>query len=325
MDVGKVPVQSRFAKDLRGSLASDLFQRFRTLNVWKARDKRAPHKPLLALWAIGRCLRGEGRLASYDLVDRELAGLLRRFGPHRRTIHTEDPFWRMQRDNVWEVDRPRLVRSNKGGGAYKSDLRRHQILGGLTEADYIAFRNDPALATRVAEYLVACHFPPTLQDEILETTGILGAVTKELEVREVDELVTVRRRRRDPAFRRLVLDAYGSRCAVCEFAVRRDNVPLAIEAAHVKWHEASGPAVVENGLALCSLHHELFDTGAFTLLPQLTVFVADAIKGTGADSALWRYHGAPLRARPTEELHLPAPRFLAWHRSEVSKDPEAVR
>ena len=192
-------------------MPDDVLLRFQALNVWKARDKRAPHKPLLALWAIGRCLRGEDRLASYDLVDRKLAGLLRLFGPHRKIIHTEDPFWRMQRDDVWEVDRPRLVRSNKAGGAYKSDLKRHQILGGLTEADYMAFRNDPTLAIRVAEYLVACHFPPTLQDEVLETTGILAG---ELEVREVDEFVTVRRRRRDPAFRKLVLDAYGSRCAV---------------------------------------------------------------------------------------------------------------
>ena len=306
-------------------MPDDVLQRFQALSVWKARGKRAPHKPLLALWAIGRCLRGEDRLASYDLVDRELARLLRLFGPHRKTIHTEDPFWRMQRDDVWEVDRPRLVRSNKAGGASKGDLKRHQILGGLTEADYMAFRMDQTLAIRVAEYLVASHFPPTLQDEVLETTGILVAMAEELEVREVDELVAVRRRRRDPAFRKLVLDAYGSRCAVCEFAVKRDDVPLAIEAAHVKWHEASGPAVVENGLALCSLHHELFDTGAFTLLPQLTVVVADAVKGTGADSALWRYHGAPLRGRPRESFALPAPRFLAWHRSEVFKAPEAVR
>ena len=302
-------------------MPDDVLQRFQALNVWKARDKRAPHKPLLVLWAIGRCLRGEDRLASYELVDRELAGLLRRFGPHRKTIHTEDPFWRMQRDDVWEVDRPRLVRSNKAGGAYKSELRRHRILGGLTEADYVAFRDDRTLAIRVAEHLVTCHFPPTLQDEVLETTGIPAG---ELEVREVDEFVTVRRRRRDPAFRKLVLDAYGSRCAVCEFAVSRDDVPLAIEAAHVKWHEASGPAIIENGLALCSLHHELFDTGAFTLLPQLTVIVADSVKGAGADSALWRYHGAPLHAGPREDSARPAPRFLAWHRSEVFKAPEAV-
>ena len=305
-------------------MPDDILQRFQALNVWKTRDMRAPHKPLLALWAIGRCVRGEARLTSFDLVDRELADLLRRFGPHRKTVHTEDPFWRLQRDDVWEVDRPRLVRSNAEGGAYKSDLKRHHIRGGLTDADYAAFRDDPRLAIRVAEYLVACHFPPTLQDEVLEATSIPADALGELEVRDYDALVTVRRRRRDAAFRKRVLEAYGSRCAVCELAVRRDNVPLALEAAHIKWHEARGPAVVENGLALCALHHELFDTGAFTLLPELTVIVAGAVNGFGAEPALWRYHGEPLRAGPREGFPRPAQGFLAWHRSEVFKAPKAV-
>lgn len=305
-------------------MTQDILQRFQRLNVWKVRDRRAPHKPLLALWAIGRCLRGEPRLVSYELVDRELAGLLRRFGPHRRTIHTEDPFWRMQRDQVWEVDRPGLVRSNVEGGAYKSDLRRYSIRGGLRESDYTAFRENPDLAIRVAEYLVACHFPATLQDEVLEETSIPAEASGELSVQDGVNVVTVRRRRRDPAFRGRILEAYGSRCAVCEFAATRDNVPLAIEAAHIKWHEARGPAVVQNGMALCALHHELFDAGAFTVLPELTVLVANAVIGDGIDAALWRYHREPLRGGPKKGFPLPEPAFLAWHRSEVFKSPEAL-
>lgn len=103
-------------------MPDDILPRFQALNVWKTRDMRAPHKPLLALWAIGRCVRGEARLASFDLVDRELADLLRRFGPHRKTIHAEDPFWRLQRDDVWEVDRPRLVRPSAEGDARSSSV-----------------------------------------------------------------------------------------------------------------------------------------------------------------------------------------------------------
>ena len=49
---------------------------FADLRVWHARGWRAPNKPLLALWAIGRCLRNEPRLAPYDEIARELGGLL---------------------------------------------------------------------------------------------------------------------------------------------------------------------------------------------------------------------------------------------------------
>lgn len=59
--------------------SGDPWQRFQRLRIWKDKRYRAPHKPLLALWAIGRCLRNEPRLAPFELVDRELTRLLRRF------------------------------------------------------------------------------------------------------------------------------------------------------------------------------------------------------------------------------------------------------
>ena len=304
---------------------TDLLQRFQDLNVWKSGGKRAPHKPLLALWAIGRCLRGEPRLASYELVDRELRGLLRRFGPHRKVIHTEDPFWRMQRDDVWEVDRPQLVRTNLEGGAYKSDLRRFHIRGGLTARDYAVLQGDPSLARRVAEHLVTSHFPASLHAPVLEAASIPIDTLTGSDVRNGEHWMVVRRRRRDPAFRGSVLEAYGSRCAVCEFALRHDDEPVALEAAHIKWHEAKGPDVVENGLALCTLHHDLFDAGAFTVLPELSVVVADSVQGAGVEIALGRYHGEPLRAPPRKGFPQPGERFLAWHRSEVFREPEVVR
>ncbi len=302
-------------------MPDDTLQRFQALNVWKARDMRAPHKPLLALWAIGRCLRGDERLAPFGLVDQELAELLQRFGPHRRTIHTEDPFWRMQRDEVWEVDQSRLVRTTKAGGAYKSDLKRHEIHGGLKKADYSAFRTNPRLAIRVAEDLVASHFPATLQDEVLEATSILASPSAEIEPLDDRQSFTVRRRPRDPVFRKKVLAAYGYRCAVCRFAVQRDNRPLALEAAHIKWHEARGPAEIENGMALCALHHDLFDRGAFTVLSDLRVIVAADVDGEGVEQSLRRYDGGHLKAGPQQGYPNPAANFLGWHQREVFRSP----
>lgn len=264
-------------------------------------------------------------MASYELVDQELGRLLRRFGPHRQVIHTEDPFWRMQRDSVWELDRPELVRTHPGGGAFKSDLRHLRIHGGLTKADYDALQGDPYLAMRIAEYLVASHFPASLHAAVLEATSISIDPPDESGIRSGEDWMETRRRRRDPTFRPHVLEAYGRRCAVCEFALALHDEPLALEAAHIKWHEAKGPDVVENGLALCVLHHELFDAGAFTLLPDLRVVVADSIQGAGVEAALGRYHGAPLRAPPREGYSQPNAEFLAWHGKQVFKEPNVVR
>ena len=49
--------------------SEQLLERFLRLQIWTANGQRAPHKPLLALWAIGRCLRDEVRLASYAKAD----------------------------------------------------------------------------------------------------------------------------------------------------------------------------------------------------------------------------------------------------------------
>jgi putative restriction endonuclease len=39
----------------------EIRERFNSITVWKRGGERAPHKPLLALYAIGRVLRGLSR------------------------------------------------------------------------------------------------------------------------------------------------------------------------------------------------------------------------------------------------------------------------
>lgn len=58
----------------------ELEQRIVGLNVWRRRDERAPHKPLLVLHVLGRVLRGEPRLASYGDLAPHLAELIVEFG-----------------------------------------------------------------------------------------------------------------------------------------------------------------------------------------------------------------------------------------------------
>ena len=307
----------------------DMWERFQALRIWAHGNQRAPHKPLLALWSIGRCLRGAARMAPFATVEGELARLLRSFGPNRKATHPEFPFWRMQKDEIWEIDRPNLVRTTASGDAHKACLVDHDIHGGLLPSVYEAFRKDPHFALRVAESLVEAHFPSTLHEAVLKSTGIEDALSNSagrsllgdgvLQVMDVDDFVTSRRRKRNPAFRGKVLQAYAHRCAVCRFAVRLKEQPLALDAAHIRWHEAAGPAQVRNGLALCSLHHKLFDWGAFTVVEKQRVFevlITDMAHGPGFDESLKRFQGTSLHT-PTRLIERPAKEFLEWHHSEV--------
>ncbi len=130
-----------------------------------------------------------------------------------------------------------------------------------------------------------------------------------------------RRRMRDPAFRLRILEIYEGCCAVCGLDLKIGGAPVGMEAAHIKWHQAGGPDQPANGLALCSLHHRLFDRGAFTISVDYEVTVTEEVQG-GESLQRWLmdYHRKPLRA-PAREENLPATRFIRWHQREVFRPP----
>lgn len=299
---------------------------FANLKVWHARGWRAPNKPLLALWAIGRCLRNEGRLASYDTVARELGELLRRFGPPRKSVNPDLPFWHLRNDGVWDIPESDRITQTGSGHAHIASLRREDARGGLPHYIFSALRKDRATALDIAYSLVEAHFPGTLHDDVLRAVGIDSGVPISagmdfglMEGRAAGmEFEHVQRRSRNPVFARAVLDAYGDRCAVCAFAVRLHDAPVALDAAHIRWHRAGGRDrdKIGNGLALCTLHHRLFDAGAFTLSPKYTVVVSPAAAGPGTDSSLGQFSRRPiLLPRRTEDY--PDFKSLRWHHREV--------
>ena len=285
-----------------------LLAKFENLQVWSAGDQRAPHKPLLALWAIGRCLAGEPRLAPYKEADHALRTLLLDFGPHRARPHTEHPFWRLRNDGVWEVERAEQVTTTSKGDAHRRSLLDNDTHAGFPRAVHAALTADETLAKQIAHALVDAHFPRSLHAEILNSVGIEPAY------------VTTRRKPRDPRFPDQVLEAYGHRCAVCGFAVRLNEKPIGLEAAHIKWHGARGPDVVANALSLCALHHRLFDKGAFTLSPSRQIVVTSQATGASVNEALGRFHARPITL-PANPGDAPDPVFAGWHTREVFVSP----
>ena len=290
-------------------MSSDaILQQFDGLNVWSRGDQRAPHKPLLVLYALGRWARGERGDVPFADVNRDLTELLKEFGPPRKSHHPEYPFWRLQADGVWVVRAHEgLRRRESNSDVPKGELLAHNVRAGFSDEVKAALAADPGLATRLAVQLLDRHFPESIQPDILSAVGLTLAPETSAD------------RKRDPQFRQKVLTAYEWRCAVCGFDVRLGTVSIALDAAHIRWHQAGGPAEESNGLALCVLHHKTFDLGAFTLSKDGLVLVSDQANGsTGFEGALMRHHGKPVRAAQRPEWR-PAPDHLGWHAREVFK------
>lgn len=283
-----------------------ILQQFETLRQWGSGGERAPHKPLLVLYAIGKILRGEDRLISYvDDIEENLKNLLREFGPRRDNYNPHFPFWRMQNDGIWEVTNANSIRQTASGDAYITDLRNYNVSGGFNETICEQLQNDSELCFEIIRKLLDAHFPPSIHEDILQAVNI------ELPPPTFDP------RTRTSNFRVSILRAYEYRCAVCSFDVKLGNSPVALDACHIQWQMAGGPDVAVNGLALCSLHHKLFDRGAFTLSRELHILVSDEAHGTvGFQEWLMDFHGQKIKL-PQRQSYYPLEEFIGWHVREV--------
>ncbi|WP_342548096.1 phosphorothioated DNA-binding restriction endonuclease [Paenibacillus sp. FSL P2-0089] len=279
----------------------ELKERINNLNIWKKKEQRAPHKPLLLLLALSR-LQGGMKRMTYEETRGALKELLMEFGPPRQCYHPEEPFVRLTSDGLWVLNRP--VDKKK---IQDKLLVEQQVAGGFEPEVLALLEGRPALCHEIAEQLLYAHFPETVHSDILEAVGF--------------ELAPVPRRKRDPKFRNRILKAYEYSCAVCGFNVRLGNQLIAIDAAHIQWHLAGGPDQEENGIALCTLHHKLFDRGVFTITNERKLLVAEEANGTrGLEEWLMRYHGSEIRS-PINPVYQPKRVFLEWHVREVFKGP----
>lgn len=281
-----------------------ILDRLAAISVWKQGDQRAPHKPLLILYALGRWQRGLKEVSFLD-AEPHLTDLLRRFGPRRKSDHPEQPFWRLQNDGVWTVRSPATLPLKTGDTIPRvAALRAPEVRAGFAPEVQAAFIADPPLVTSIASLILAEHFPESLHEDILDAVGL--------------SLEVASRRKRDPGFRQRVLKAYEYRCAVCGFDMRLGSVSIALDAAHIRWHQAAGPDEESNGLALCVLHHKTFDLGAFTVSDGV-LLVSDQANGTsGFAEGLMAHHGRPIRP-PQNPAWRPEPKHLEWHGREVFK------
>ena len=113
------------------------------------------------------------------------------------------------------------------------------------------------------------------------------------------------------AFRVLVTDAYGKRCAISG----ERTLPV-LEAAHIKQYSESGPHLISNALLLRSDIHKLFDTYYLTISPEYKIEVSKKIKEEFENGReYYKFHGNNLLILPGREIDRPRKDFIEWHNS----------
>lgn len=294
----------------------EILQAFDRMRVWQRGDQRAVHKPLLVLLALARVGAGGTAMIDWNEAEPRLKELLDEFGPDGSANSRHYPFWHLKTDGLWQLEGPEGILARPPGATPTlTELRENHVRGGFPPSLREALHRDPQLVATIAQRIVEAHFPESIRAEVLAAVGLPDDLSSLTSVAESA-------RRRDPAFREKVLLAYQYRCGVCGHDLRLGRQTIGLEAAHIKWFQARGPDVVPNGIALCSLHHKVFDLGAFAILPGSYQMVFSQHLN-GSDDAAGRmlaYHGASL-ILPQSREYLPQADFLEWHRTQVFKSP----
>lgn len=110
------------------------------------------------------------------------------------------------------------------------------------------------------------------------------------------------------AFRVLVTDIYGRRCAVT-----RERTLPALEAAHIRPYGDGGAHEARNGMLLRRDIHSLFDAGYVTVTPGLDFEVSRRIKEEFENGRhYYALHGQRISA-PEDASLRPDPDVLTWH------------
>jgi putative restriction endonuclease len=116
------------------------------------------------------------------------------------------------------------------------------------------------------------------------------------------------------AFRVLVTDIYGRRCAVTQ-----ERTLPALEAAHIRPYSDGGTHEAPNGLLLRRDIHSLFDAGYVTITPGLNFEVSRRIKDEFDNGKhYYALHGQRIIV-PENAIQRPDPNALTWHNEHCFK------
>ena len=257
---------------------------------------RVPHKPLLLLWLFGQFAATGSSAASYQQAEEPVSQLINDFGPPVASPaaarqRAAMPFVHLERD-VWDLRDAAGQEIGPDAPERRAWLLDRGAVGRL-RAPVEHLLADPKTLATAARLLLDLHFTPVLAELIcaavdldvpaLDLAGSGGAAQ------------TTRLRPRRRGFAEEVLRAYAYQCAMCGFDGALGRYPVGIEAAHVRWHSQRGPDVIANALALCALHHALFDLGVLGITDEQRIRVSSLyVARNDAGRAVDALAGKPL-------------------------------
>lgn len=123
----------------------------------------------------------------------------------------------------------------------------------------------------------------------------------------------VNRKIRESAFRERVRKEYDLACVVCGKKRFTKSKKPEVDAAHIYPKKFDGNDAIENGIALCKLHHWTFENGLFSIKDDYSIVVEKRIRTSAEYEEIACFENSKIRL-PKNVEYAPHPKFLREHR-----------
>jgi putative restriction endonuclease len=292
---------------------------------------QAPHKPFLLLSIMDLVALGaitdnivQPTLELLDTFNRYFSNLM----PIGARGIMAYPFYHMRSEPFWSLI-PNEGFTDKPGRTISSMTKLNQIyFGAKIDEDLFGLMTHMNSRESLRHVLVITYFTPEVQPAVLQQ----GAVNLQAyeysqkllelaEKRKAFDPQTVSRepekRVRDQGFRKVIVDLYHHRCALCGIRMLTPEGHTVVEAAHVVPWSKSQDDRPTNGMSLCRLCHWPFDQGLMSVGKSYEVLVSKRVQLENNIPA----HILPLADRkiftPEKEQFWPAQENLQWHSKRI--------
>jgi len=297
-----------------------------------ATKRKAPHKPLLLLAVLDLVHRGVITApfiaVSGDLVElNELFNLYwRRIIPLGQTSSIAFPFSRLDREPFWElVPQPGTtitpaIINNTSSVTY---LRKYALGAKLDDGLFRVMQSGEVREALREALLQSCFSPEAalmlreqsiINREAFAYSQLLEEKSHLPLVQEIIEADNYRPAARDQGFRRIVVQTYDHRCALCGIRIVTPDGHTVVEAAHIVPWSRSQNDDIRNGMALCKLCHWAFDEGMMGVSDSYAVITSRSIGiDPNVPGFLLTLSGRGI-IPPADRDKYPAREYLAEHR-----------
>ncbi len=296
--------------------------KFKQLNVNRSGGHNSPHKPCMLLAVLELAEAGhliENRIRFDDVLVTRYATYFNIVKTTVDNLNPWMPFFHLRRERFWH---------------HQALPGREAVLAALTTAtkrkdiedniDYVHLDRDMYqllldVGTRrsLLEQLVLYWFPEHQAQLFVQARVATDEAQLRIEPPKEMKDSAGNRVSRSAAFRRLVTEAYGFRCAATGWRVVLPDYSVLVEAAHIVPFSETQDDRPQNGIALTPNFHWAMDRNIIAPGPDLKWHVSRSLDDRIADNEpLVAINGRALLL-PEDPRFQPDPRALEWRRAQL--------